>query len=160
MEQKKAHAVYDITYHIIFVTKYRRDVLEGVVAEQVKADCIRLIGMMEGTVMEIETDRDHVHILASLSPKRAITDQVNVLKGTTARIIRRDYWDMVKDKLWGGSFWSESYYIATAGGVTVEQLEKYVQSQPTEEHKRKYVYSGKYKKARRKRRAKTDSSTP
>lgn len=106
---------------------------------------------MEGSVVQIETDTDHVHILADLSPKRAVTEQINVLKGVTARLIRRDHWDEVRKYLWGDSFWSESYYIATAGGVTIEMLKQYVQSQPTEEHKRKYVYSGKYiKKHRRK----------
>lgn len=145
-EKRSGHAVYDFTYHIILVTKYRRPVLTGQVAGRLKAECTRLITEMGGSVSEIETDRDHVHILACLSPARAVTDQINVLKGVTARILRRDYWNEISPMLWGKSLWSESYYIATAGGVTVETLEKYVESQPTDAHKRKYVHSGKYKK--------------
>lgn len=146
-EKRSGHSVYDFTYHIILVTKYRRPVLTGKVAERLKEECIRLITEMGGSVSEIETDRDHVHILACLSPARAVTDQINVLKGVTARMLRRDYWDEISPMLWGKSLWSESYYIATAGGVTVETLKKYVESQPTDAHKRKYVHSGKYKKA-------------
>lgn len=145
-EKKKGHAVYSLTYHIVFVTKYRRRVLTGEVAERLKAECRRLIEGMGGEVIEMETDADHIHILADLSPRRSVTDQVNVLKGVTARMIRRDLWDEVSSQLWGSSLWSESYYIATAGGVTVERLKKYVEFQPTDGHKRKYVYSGKYKK--------------
>lgn len=128
-ETKRNHAVYDLTYHIIFVTKYRRPVLSDEIGERLKTEITRLINEMKGEVKEIETDRDHVHILASLSPREAVTKQINVLKGVTARILRRDYGEELSQQLWGDSLWSESYYIATAGGVTIETLEKYVRSQ-------------------------------
>lgn len=148
-EHRYGHSVYSLTYHIILVTKYRRPVLTGAVAEKLKSECVRLIRSMGGQVTEIETDNDHVHILAELSPQRALSDQMNVLKGVTSRILRRDHGDELKKMLWGSSLWSESYYIATAGGVTIETLKKYVESQQTEEHHAKY-----------KSRKKANSSTP
>ena len=156
-ETKRNHAVYDLTYHIIFVTKYRRPVLSDEIGERLKTEITRLINEMEGEVKEIETDRDHVHILASLSPREAVTKQINVLKGVTARILRRDYGEELSRQLWDDSLWSESYYIATAGGVTIETLEKYVRSQKTDDHRRKYVKSGKYVKKHHYKQA--DSST-
>lgn len=152
-EKKRSHAVYDLNYHIVLVTKYRRPVLAGEVAEHLKRECIRLIDEKEGAVREIETDMDHVHILAELSPKYPVTGLINSLKGVTSRILRRDHWDEISKDLWGDSLWSESYYVATAGGVTIDTIRQYVQSQKTDAHKRKYVKSGKPRKACRKKRA-------
>lgn len=66
-EHRYGHSVYSLTYHIILVTKYRRPVLTGAVAEELRSECTRLIKSMGGHVAGIETDRDHVHILAELS---------------------------------------------------------------------------------------------
>lgn len=155
-EKKKRHAVYSLTYHIIFVTKYRRPVLTGKVAETLKSECRRLIEEMDGEILEMETDKDHIHILADLCPTRSVTEQINVLKGVTSRTLRRDYGDLLKQQLWKDSLWSPSYYVATAGGVTIETLKKYVESQETEEHFRKY---GKRKRGRPCG-SKANSSTP
>ena len=137
-EYHSAHAVYSLSYHIVLVTKYRRKVLTGDVAEHLKSECIRLIEDKKGHVQEIETDEDHVHILADLSPCYSMVEIINSLKGVTSRILRRDHFPEISRLLHGDSLWSDSYYISTTGGVT--------------EHKRKYVKSGKYSKHHRKRR--------
>ncbi len=141
-----SHGMWDLTYHIIFVTKYRRQVLTGEVRDTVIREVKRLIESMDGKTIELECDADHIHILAELTPLRTLSEQINILKGVTARIARRDHMDLIKGILCGDSFWADSYYMATAGGATIEQLKQYVESQPTEEHKRKYVRSGKYVK--------------
>lgn len=135
--KKQAHAICELRYHIVLVTKYRRPVITGDVAEHLKQECRRLIDMFDGEVMEIEADRDHVHILAAFGPEHSIRAIMNSLKGVTARTIRRDHWDVVSKQLWGKSFWSDSYYIGTCGGVTIETIRKYVESQGRP--KRKYV---------------------
>lgn len=161
MAQKKfAHSVYDLSYHIILVTKYRRKVLTGRIADRLKAECARLMEEMGGSVREAETDEDHIHLLLEIPPSKSVSEVVNVMKGVTARLIRRDYSEEVKKLLWGGSLWSASYYAATAGGVTVDKFREYVLSQPTEEHKRKYEKTGKYRKKKKQAKpAKHDSST-
>ena len=150
MERKLRHAVVNINYHLIMVTKYRKKVIVGVIAERLKQECIRLLEEnFEGHVTSIETDQDHVHILleytpvdhvhilTELSPKYSVMEIMASLKGVTSRIIRRDFHDMIKDQLWGDSFWSDSYYAATTGGVTLDVIKRYVESQG--KPKRKYV---------------------
>ena len=135
--KKQQHAVCEIRYHIVLVTKYRRPVIKGAVADHLKDECRRLVENFDGEVIEIETDLDHVHILAAFGPEYSIRTVMNSLKGVTARIIRRDHWDDVSKQLWGDSFWSDSYYVCTCGGVTVETIRKYVENQG--KPKRKYA---------------------
>ena len=135
--KKQVHAICELRYHIVLVTKYRRPVITGEVAEHLKRECCRLVEMFDGEVIEIETDMDYVHILAAFGPEHSIRTIMNSLKGVTARTMRRDHWDVVSRQLWGKSFWSDSYYISTCGGVTVETIRKYVENQG--KPKRKYV---------------------
>lgn len=84
------HSVYSLNYHIVFVTKYRRPCITEEIGDFLKAEIIRLIESMEGHVSEVEYHRDHIHILAELSPKHAISEQIGVLKGVTARNVKKD----------------------------------------------------------------------
>ena len=130
MEYKRTtHAVYGLQYHLVLVTKYRKDCINDEIAECLKREFKRLIEQREGEVMSMETARDHVHLLVSLSPKYAIADEVAMLKGVTSRIVRRDFGDYLKQFLWKGSFWSQSYFIASSGGVTLDVLKQYVENQ-------------------------------
>ena len=79
----------------------------------------------------------HIHLLVELPPKYSIMEVMNVLKGVTARIARRDHLAEIRKSLGGDSFWSPSYYASTAGGVTVETLKEYVASQQEPKHRTK-----------------------
>lgn len=103
--------------------------ITGSVEELLKKESIRMIEHFEGKVVEIETDMDHIHILAELSPKYSVTEVVNSLKGVSSRMIRKNFPELDDNKDKKGRFWSPSYYCATTGGVTVETIKKYVESQ-------------------------------
>lgn len=126
---RTTHAVYGLQYHIVFVTKYRQKCINQEIGERLKQEFIRLIEGREGCVLAIEVMEDHVHILAELSPKYAIANEIAMLKGVTARILRRDYTEYITPYLWKGKFWSGSYFIASSGGVTLDVLKQYVENQ-------------------------------
>ena len=134
--RQSSHSVTDLTYHIVLVTRYRSRVLKGAVGETVKSECRRIIEHFGGEVVEMETDEDHIRLLVSLGPRYSISEIVNVLKGVSARIARRDHREEIGRVLGGDSFWSPSYYAATSGGVTIEALKKYVESQKEPERKK------------------------
>ena len=135
--RRSSHSVTELHYHIVLVTKYRRPVLTGNVAETVKGECTRIIEHFEGSVVEVETDVDHIHLLVDMPPKYAMSEVVNVLKGVSSRIARRDHLPEIQEHLKGGSLWSPSYYLATSGGVTLETLKEYVRSQSDPQHRNK-----------------------
>lgn len=92
-------------------------------------EIVRLIEGHEGHVISIEAVEDHVHILAELSPRYAVSNEIATIKTVTARLLRRDYEDYLKQFLCGDSFWSRSYFVATSGGVTLDVLKEYVETQ-------------------------------
>ena len=125
---KTHHSVHDLNYHLILVTKFRAEVIDD-------ASCCRMhqmfgdIGEKYGiTVTEFNHDTDHDHVLFTTNPTTNLVGFVSSYKSATSRIIKKESPE-VKEHLWKEMFWSRSYYLATAGGVTIDALKQYVQSQ-------------------------------
>lgn len=79
-------------------------------------------------VDEMETDKDHIHLLLSLKPQHYIPTVVKTLKGQSARQIVKQHPE-IKQQLWGGNLWNPSYFIATVSENTESQVRKYIQDQ-------------------------------
>ena len=95
----------------------------------------------------IVTDRDHMHLLVSMPPEVAPSRLVTTLKTQLSKEVRIEYSEHVRKYLWGDApFWSSSYFIASTGTTVMEKVKEYIESQRTDEHKRKYIKSGKYAK--------------
>ena len=109
--------------------KYRKKVLVGKLAERLK-EIVEGVAQHFGVeIIEQETDKDHIRILFSSRPTIMLSRFVNSLKSVTSRKLRREFPEVMKRELWGGKFWSPSYFIATTGQVKLEDVKKYVQSQ-------------------------------
>jgi len=125
---KGSHSVYSLHYHLIFVVKYRRKVLDAIISENLKRIILRISQDYSVEIVEQETDLDHIHILFSAKPVLTIPKFVSTLKSHSSRILRKQFPQLQK-KLWGKSFWSNSYFIATTGQVTLDVIKKYVENQ-------------------------------
>ena len=126
---RSAHSVYSLHYHLVIVVKYRRKALyDEVIRERLKQIIWDLTGELGIEILAQEPSEDHVHILFTASPTTNLTNVVNVIKGVTARRIRQEF-PRTKEFLWGDSFWSNSYFIATTGQVSLYVLMQYVESQ-------------------------------
>ena len=148
--RKKAHSVFLLTYHIVFVTKYRRPVITDRMGDYMKEHAAYLCGRFNGELLSAETDRDHMHLLVSMPPDIMPSRLIGTLKTQLSKEVRSAFKEDVQKYLWGDApFWSDSYFIATTGTASPEKIREYVDSQRTEEHKRKYVKSGRYAKKRR-----------
>ena len=147
--KKKAHSVYLMAYHLVFVTKYRKPVISNEIGEFMKELSREICEQHGGTLISAETDADHLHLLISMPPQERPSDIIRVLKTQTSKKVHLNekFDKYVKQYLFGDvSLWSPSYFIATTGGVTIEKIKEYVESQKTEYHKRKYEKTGRYKK--------------
>ena len=137
---RKRHAVYKLTYHAVFVIKYRRKVMSKPIIEHMRQYAAHLIGQCyQGKLLELNGEPDHVHILFELPATAAPSVVVCSLKTQLSKEIRANFWDEIKDKLWNNIFWSDSYFITTTGGADIETLEKYIKDQGIEKPKRKYT---------------------
>ena len=128
--ETSGNAVYSLTYHLIIVVKYRKKVfVSDRITERCKEIVTKLISDSGNEVKNIECGVDHIHILMSTKPSTDITKLVNVVKGVSARKLRKEFAEDLKNQLWGDSFWSPSYYLATTGNVSLDTLINYVNNQ-------------------------------
>ena len=128
---RSAHSVYLLTYHIVFVTKYRKPVINDEISEFLKNHISYLCTRFDAELLTAETDRDHIHMLISMPPKVAPADLI------------------LKKYIYGDApLWQPSYFVATTGTTVMEKVREYIDFQQTEEHRRKYEKTGKYSKKR------------
>ena len=123
-----SHTRYDIKYHIVWITKYRKAVLTGEVAERLR-ELVRQICMAnETTIIKGHVSKDHVHILVSSPPSLSVSKLVQKLKGTTSYKMLREFATLQK-KFWGQHLWARGYFVATTGTVTDKTIMEYIENQ-------------------------------
>ena len=127
---KTNNAVFSLCYHFITVVKYRQKVFtDDAIISDLKTITDIIAAEFDVAIIEQECGDDHLHILFRSKPTLDMTKFINILKGRSSRMLRDKYKDFLKDKLWGDSFWSPSYFLATTGNVTIDILEKYISEQ-------------------------------
>lgn len=131
---KNCNSVFSLFYHFITVVKYRKKVFirEDIITD-LKSIIEKVAEDFDVEIVEQECGEDHIHILFRAKPTLDIPKFINLLKGRTSRELRKNYKEFLKDKLWGDSFWSPSYFLATTGNVTIDILKEYIENQRNEE---------------------------
>lgn len=120
------NCVYQTAYHVVWCPKYRRSVLTGSVAEHLSGMLDSICQERGWPVITKEIQPDHIHLFLSVPPAIAVADAVKILKGVTARLLFQRF-PHLKTELWGGSLWSPSYYVGTAGNVSAETIRRYIE---------------------------------
>ena len=141
------HSVYMLTYHMIFVTKWRKPVISDEIGDFMKETVKRLCPGYGGELVSAETDRDHIRLLISLSPHACVGTVIRSLKTQLSKEIHAhpEHGPYVKQFLYGNApLWSDSYFVATTGSVSMDTVKKYIEAQRTNEHKRKYNKQSRY----------------
>ena len=144
---RKRHSVYLLTYHLVFVTKWRKPVITDEIGDFMVETARRLCIGYGGELVEGQTDHDHIHLLVSLPPSQNLTDVVRSLKTQLSKEVHANesYNRTVKKYLYGDTpLWSPSYFAATTGSVSLDVVKQYIEEQRTDEHKRKYEKRSRY----------------
>ena len=130
---RKSHNVSVLIYHYVCPAKYRKVVIDKKVDEKLKEICLEIARRYQIEFIEIGTDKDHVHFLIQSVPTYSPTKIIQRVKSLTAREIFKRAPE-VKQKLWGGEFWSDGYYVSTVGRYGSEEtIREYVKGQGKEE---------------------------
>jgi len=122
--KKTRHAVYNINYHLVWCSKYHKQILVGEVKDLVENTIKEVCTQRGWELISLSVQPDHLHTFVSVSPIFAPMFVVKVLKGATA--VRA-----VKEHRFAKRFWSPSYYVGTAGTVTEQTIQKYIKEQET-----------------------------
>ena len=121
-------AVYNIGYHLVWSTKYRKTVIKGVIEESLKEIFLRIAHEKEFIIKEFELLVDHVHVFVSAKPKVSPSYIYKMLKGISSRRLFIKHPEL-KSELWDGHLWNSSTYIETIGHISEDNVKKYIRNQ-------------------------------
>lgn len=132
--RKQSHVVYHCNYHIVWVSKYRFRIMEGVVKELLEQDVCLISEWKNVQIEEMNIQKDHIHLVVSIPPKLSISACMGILKGKTAMKLFKSYPQLKKKPYWGNHFWAPGYFVNTIG-MDEELIKRYVKYQEEEEKK-------------------------
>ena len=124
--------VFNIGYHVVWATKYRRKVLTGDIELRCKEMFLKIATEHDFEIHTMEIMPDHVHLFISAHPKYAPGELVKKLKGQSGRWLFMEFPEIEK-KLWKGHLWNPSTYYGTVGDVSRETVQKYIELQKSHE---------------------------
>jgi putative transposase len=125
-DMRSNNVAYICRYHLVFCPKYRRKVLTPPIDERLKVILAEQIERWGQELIEMEVMPDYVHLLVGCAPQFGIHRLVKLLKGYSSHALRAEF-PALKRRL--PSLWTNSYFVSTVGGVTLETLKRYVESQ-------------------------------
>ena len=134
-----AHCKWECQYHIVFIPKFRRKKLYGMVKDDVRDIIKTLCSYKKVEIIAGAVCADHVHLCVSIPPKLSISDFVGYLKEKSALMIFDKHPEL--GSKWDRSFWARGYYVTTVGNVNEETVKEYIRRQTEEsmnEEKKSY----------------------
>jgi len=127
--KSKNHSKYNIKYHIIFVCKYRKKLLIKY-GEEIKQIMKDISYRYDFGILEIEVDKDHIHMMIESEPKLSPLMIVRVLKQQSTQIIYGRHRNELKKQFWKeNTFWTDGYFCSSIGEVSSETLKRYIENQ-------------------------------
>jgi len=115
--------------HLVFVTRYRRGVLDDDMLRFCETVMRKACEDFEADLREFDGEAGHVHLLVRYPPKVSVSALVNSLKGVSARLLRTEYTGKVNRARMNGHFWSPSYFAASCGGAPLSAIRQYIERQ-------------------------------
>ena len=125
----KNHSKFKIIYNIIFVVKYRQKLL-SVFGDKIKEYMLQISEKYDFKILEMEVDKDHIHMMIESEPKLSPLMIVRVLKQQSTKNIWRDYTKSMRRYFWHEiTFWTDGYFCSSIGEVSQQTLKKYIENQ-------------------------------
>lgn len=132
--RRLSHVVYQCTYHVVWVPKYRYRILTGAVAELMERDIRMLCEWKDVEVLELNIQPDHVHAVVSIPPKLSVSSFMGFLKGKLAIKVMKTYPRLRRKPYWGNHFWARGYFVNTVG-LNEDLIRRYVRYQEDQERR-------------------------
>ncbi|MFJ8078265.1 IS200/IS605 family transposase [Streptomyces sp. NPDC096176] len=123
------HVVYNLHAHLVFLTKYRRNVFNDEMLTRCEEIMRNVCTDFGADLTEFNGEEDHVHLLVHYPPKVALSSLVNSLKGVSSRYLRAEFTGRVNQATMHGRFWSGSYFAGSCGGAPLQVVKDYIENQ-------------------------------
>ncbi len=123
-----SHSRYDIKYHFVWITKYRKQVLTGAVGIRLR-DLVREICRTHDIeILQGAVSKDHVHVLLSCPPNISPSKIMQYIKGKSSNKLMAEF-KHIQKQFWGRHLWARGYFVASSGNVTDEVIMEYIRLQ-------------------------------
>ena len=122
------HSRFDLKYHFVWITKYRKGVLVGEVGVRLRQLVREVCRTNEIEILQGSISRDHVHVLLSCPPSLSPSKIMQYIKGKTSRKLLMEFQHLQK-MYWGRHLWARGYFVASSGNVTDEAIMEYIRQQ-------------------------------
>ncbi len=123
--RQSRHAVHAIKFHFVWCPTRRAKVLKGVVAARLRQIIDEVAAEKDWNVIQVAILPDHVHLFVQTDVQHAPTQIVKAFKGRSSRFLRQEYTYLLRLP----SLWTRSYFVSTAGRISQETIERYIESQ-------------------------------
>jgi putative transposase len=124
--ETNCNIAFDCKYHVVWCTKYRRGVLSSEIEAALKQIVSDVCEERNATILEMEGDSDHFHLLVAVDPQYGIHRLVKQIKGRSSFVLRGNFPEL-KRKL--PTLWTNSYFVATVGGAPLAAIKQYIEQQ-------------------------------
>ncbi len=132
--RRTKHAVYDLKYHVVWIPKYRKDILDKEISDYLKATFNKIAEEYGFRIDTMEVMEDHVHVFVEVPPRYSPAQVVQVMKSISAREVFKVFPDLRK-QLWAGELWNDGYFVRSVGDeVTADVIRKYIEYQTHEDN--------------------------
>ena len=126
--RKTSHSVYDLKYHLVWITKYRKPVLRGEIAKRLRELVRETCATLDVYMIQGHVSSDHVHLLVSVPPTLSVSDLMQRIKGRSSRRMMDEFGEL-RRQFGGHHLWARGYFAASSGNVTDEVIKQYIESQ-------------------------------
>ena len=123
--QHERHNVHLVVYHIIWCPKRRRKVLVGPVRDRLEQIIREVVAEHDWQIIQLAIQPDHVHLFIRSNPYTLPSDIPRLIKGRSAHDLRAEFPHLTKLP----SLWTRSFFLSTAGNVSQEIIQKYIERQ-------------------------------
>lgn len=130
--RKTSHSVYDLKYHIVWITKYRKSVLRGELAARTRELIRQICKAKDVEIIKGHISKDHVHLFVSVPPHLSVSEWVKEVKGKSSWKLMSEF-KTISKQFWGRHFWGRGYFAASSGNVTDEVIMEYIEKQDLEQ---------------------------
>lgn len=129
---RNCHGQYNLQFHLILVTKYRKACINKEVFQFLRGESERLLKMSDSELVEMDYEPDHIHMLIETPPQVQLSKLINSYKSVTARLVRAKFADYLSEFYDTSTFWNQNYLILSSGKAPIDVIKKYVQNQKGE----------------------------
>jgi len=131
--RKQGHCAYQCEYHMVLVSKYRREIFNsGSFAYFKKITRTIKESIPEVEILTMNHDVDHIHLHLSIPPKMRVSDVVRTIKSISGRLLKRKF-EYMRKSYWGvDGIWSDGYFVSTIG-INEKIIKQYIERQGQED---------------------------